>query len=746
MASFKSRALVTILLTTPIALTLFIYKQESSSSYKPLPLKKVEAVAKVVQDMPASALIAKHRGDLEMAQGKVEMALTTYLSGLQHHPDPLLEAKLLLRIGTCYQLQGSGELASKAYLDGLELSKNDGRLTAHLLTAMGNLHREKGHYDKAVAAYREASLCESGLPSLQASLQATIGKSLYQLGSYEQAIETLEKAIALGVIGETNYTLGRALLASGQYRQAAVQFKLGLQEKESEKLCRIMLPKALAALSEEIMHIGEDALASGDRESAKAAFEEALSLESAQNESALHAHLGDLAGSDRASMEKAETHYRAALAAGSKEERLIGTIHLNLAHLLLQKEKFEEAQSHYEMALSHLETTSELYRTAFTENNELSITYANKLLDQGELLGSSGKLTEALALFTKASKIDGLPEQLTAFIRLRLGETLISQGNYTKALPELEGALTLAPEDSAFKQRATFLMGIALSHLGQFDRASLLYNESLDLSKGDNAQEEEIKTHIASLSESRLSYLIKSGTNLLKAGNSLEAFETFKQGLNLKSKNPLIEAKLNHGAGSALIHLGRYDKAQHYFLNGLALKFEQSDLRASLHHKLGMTFEKNGNMIRAQREFAKALALKPTEPMLAALIEKSLASLCSADGDKIAALNHLKSALGYDFTNPSIRAKIHQQMALIYMDSGAQLQAAIQLKHALKQPFSDDVLRATLLIELASILATDNQEAAARDLYKQASKLKISRDMQNQIKEAYELLENGESK
>lgn len=748
MSGFKTRTLVTLLFTTPVALSLFIHAQERKSApvsaLKASPIAAVQVQEPVVATSPLAAtpLIAKCEGDLALAHGDTDRALLFYFQGLDKESsskqsDERLKSQLLLRIGNCYAMQGKQELAHDSYVEGLAKVHSDQRLYAYLHGALGKLLASQGSYGASLQHYQLAVTQQCGNKEYQTQLYATIGKSLYQMGRYEEALSPLQTAIERGATEETDYFVGQSLLCLGRYKDALSYLKKAESSFKTQELAKVAQVKARDLLSEEISHQGEVAVAEGNTDSAISHFEEALSLQptSVEIKALLHARLGDLYFNKNSeqSLDLAQSHYLTALSTATSQKELLTNVHVCLAELFLLKNQKESASEHYESALLELDPSEPLHEQILKARNQISHELAEVYLDQGEAFLDKLQAVQAENFFNKVLELNGLDEEFKGFASFRLAECSLMQKQFAKAVKHLENAQNSPSQDLEFKQATNFLLAEALEKTGRFDKASETFEKALQLFRGDAQKEEEIKLRIANIVQLRIKELIRSGNKLLKEGKTALATERFKSATSLKPADPLVRAQLHHGIGIALLTEENYRQAQHQFFQALTEKFDNVQLRASLHHKLGIAFEKSGNAVRAEKEYEKALSLKPEDALFCAITTRALANLAIKQGKENQATIQLESALNYSFNNPLLRAQLHYQIGKIHVNKDSFEQAALQFKLAAEQSFTDDLFRAKLLIHLGEIMKKLGKDGEVVAYYKKAAKLNVDNSLKAKI-------------
>ncbi|MCA9658194.1 MAG: tetratricopeptide repeat protein, partial [Myxococcales bacterium] len=180
---------------------------------------------------------------IEKTKGDHEAALRDYLKVLEirrraYDPDHPEIGATLCNLGNLYLAMGRYEDAIKHYDEALEIYGRslspDSELLARVHYNVGVSHHLDKRYEDAIASYRRAlaageSIYPADHPEVAYPL-AGLGSALVELGRYAEALEPLERALAIRSrkevppvdIGEIRFALARALPSDAHARALAL--------------------------------------------------------------------------------------------------------------------------------------------------------------------------------------------------------------------------------------------------------------------------------------------------------------------------------------------------------------------------------------------------------------------------------------------------------------------------------------------------------------------------------------------
>jgi tetratricopeptide (TPR) repeat protein len=176
----------------------------------------------------------------------------------------------------------------------------------------------------------------------------------------------------------------------------------------------------------------------------------------------------------RGNYERAESRFRAALAASGMDEELSAEIHTDLGMLFVDEERLGEAEHAYTIALGIQKRHGDNQASAFVLR-ELGAVYSAQHRDE-----------EAIAALTRALKLTkNLPRNLefTATILNGLGVAYFQRGNFKKANRMFQEGLNALPNTGSTEALASLLNNVgAVYYLaGDLGRAEDSLKGSLDL-------------------------------------------------------------------------------------------------------------------------------------------------------------------------------------------------------------------------------------------------------------------------
>lgn len=347
-------------------------------------------------------------------------------------------------------------------LAGDEATRADSLLVrGRLLDNLGQFQESKEHYERVLALLEKLF----GPRHLRVAVALTdLGSVLRRMGQYAAAKERLERALAIqqDTVGPTHVTVARALSTLaivfkelGQFEEARVRHERALDLFE-----QALGPNHLQTATES-EHLGNVLLDLGRYEEAQARLERSLALQ----ERVLGPHhpkvskvltsLG-IAQATLGRYEEARLRFERALAI---QEETFGPEHLdvavalvNLGGVLADMGRHEEAKARLERALAILE------KVMGPQHPHLAIplTLLGRALTRlGRYEEAQRHLDRALALQQQPQEHAGLAEPLTG-----LGLLQLARGRPAAAVPLLERALRLAPDEAATETR--FVLAQAL--------------------------------------------------------------------------------------------------------------------------------------------------------------------------------------------------------------------------------------------------------------------------------------------
>ena len=295
---------------------------------------------------------------------------------------------------------------------------------------IGMAYMRSGQLDVAVAHYRRALELQPGLYQAHNNL----GNTYQEQGRFREAIQAYRKALEIQLQAEVLHNMGKAFLDSGQPDSARVAFRQalsldpGLQEayKGLVKTCRVQerLQTALEVLQEARQRWPEEIafwVLTGD----------------------VHASLGQDSQAARA--------YRRA----GKDEK---TIALRLGREASLRQEWRVAREHFERALQEEPEDARIHNAL------------------GEAWYGQGRIPEALEAFRRAARLD--PELTIAYVNI--GRVYLDHGGALEAIAALERAVELEPEEGVFQA----VLADAYSRANRPEQAIKAYQEAIRLAPG----------------------------------------------------------------------------------------------------------------------------------------------------------------------------------------------------------------------------------------------------------------------
>ncbi|MHC4665082.1 MAG: tetratricopeptide repeat protein [Planctomycetota bacterium] len=317
------------------------------------------------------------------------------------------------------------------------------------------------------------------------------------------------------------------------------------------------------------------------------------------------------------------------------------SLHLNLGNVVLKKERFDEAISHYNKAIAahprymhaHLNlgialAAAKRYGEAIREYRivlKLRKNHKEALSRLAYALAQTGQLDEAIAYYNKALQHRrNDPEVLN-----NLALTLVKKGEIDAAIELYNNCLEINPDSIEVLNN----LGNALTKQKKFDQAVSRYKRALDL-KPTFAE-----THY------------NLGNVLNQMGQPNEAVVYYQKALRLKPDN--IDAHC--ALGSVLAQLEEYDKAAAHFNEAIRLNPDF----AQAYYKLGVLFYNQGNMTSATEQFRQVLRIHPRD----AQMHCNLGILLAENGNLDEAVMEFRTALQIDPDLAKAREQLEAALA-----------------------------------------------------------------------------------
>jgi len=326
------------------------------------------------------------------------------------------------------------------------------------------------------------------------SLLAFLAIHLNGLGRYQEALQHLERALALSrkingpeadVTGRIHVEIGTTLQGLNRYPEAEASFLRGVEiSRTANGGEHLETSRALTSLGSFYSALGRYGEAFRPMEEALAINEKILGRESGSTASVLNA-IGALFYR-QGRYEEARKYFEETLAIrtsvlGERDQATVTSLN-NLATLYFKLGLYAEARPLYEKA-------AEIYEAVLGEKHPLTALAQNNL---GILLEELRLFPDAEVHIRKALEIrraiygDDHPE--TALLWNNLGTLNQAQGFYEKAVPLFEKALAsweknLGPSHPQTAKGQNNLAS-SLEKLGKYERAETLYERSLKTRMG----------------------------------------------------------------------------------------------------------------------------------------------------------------------------------------------------------------------------------------------------------------------
>lgn len=301
---------------------------------------------------------------------------------------------------------------------------------AEVLFETGDVRRSKSLFEALATEATAAPAAQLGLGRIAAAQ-----------GRHEAAIAHLERAVALfPEFGAAHYALVRLYRAAGRAADAALALERHARYGPRWPAIADPLVAAVSGLRQDALAVlqkGVRSAAAGDIEAAIASHEAALRLDPSLVQA--HANLLSLYGRVR-NWARADTHYRAAVAAGYQS----AVLHYDYGVVLGLQEKWDAAEAEYRRAIA------------------LNPLHAQARNNLGQLLERQQKLDEAAAEYQRA--VDSQPTLRIA--RFNLGRMLLAKGRNEEAIAEF--ANLTEPRDA---EAPRYLFALATAHARAGHRA-----------------------------------------------------------------------------------------------------------------------------------------------------------------------------------------------------------------------------------------------------------------------------------
>ena len=279
-----------------------------------------------------------------------------------------------------------------------------------------------------------------------------------------------------------------------------------------------------------------------------------------------------------------------------------------------------------------------LWRATIAGNPQAEMAYVNL----GAMLLDSGRLDEALPCLQKAVELQ--PDDADAL--QNLGLVLYHKGRLDESLPWFQQAIACNPR----LVQARFNLGRALLDKGRVDEALVQLQAAVEAAPGMAAA----GYHL--------------GRALLAKGREEEAVALFQRAIELQPN--LAEA---HGdLAGELFRKGRVDEAIAHFR--IALELQPGYARTQ--YNFGSVLLQRGQPDEAAAHFRKALEIRPDY----AEAHNNLAMVLLQKGQLDEAITHFQKAIEIQPAN----AAAHFNLAILLLDKGQPAEAADHLKKALE--------------------------------------------------------------
>lgn len=317
------------------------------------------------------------------------------------------------------------------------------------------------------------------------------------------------------------------------------------------------------------------------------------------------------------------------------------SLHLNLGNIVLKKERFDEAISHYNKAIAahprymhaHLNlgialAAARRYGEAIREYRivlKLRKNHKEALSRLAYALAQTGQFDEAIAYYNKALQ----HRRNDAEVLNNLALTLVKKGEIDAAIELYNSCLEINPDSIEVLNN----LGNALAKQKKSDQAVSCYKRALDL-KPTFAE-----TH----------YNLANVLNQM--GQPNEAVVWYQKALRLKPDN----ADAHCALGSVLAQLKEYDEAAAHFNEAIRLNPDF----AQAYYQLGVLFYNQGNITSATEQFRQVLRIHPRD----AQMHCNLGILLAENGNLDEAVREFRTALLIDPDLAKAREQLEAALA-----------------------------------------------------------------------------------
>lgn len=319
--------------------------------------------------------------------------------------NPRQQIDLYYLLGLAYLTADQFQESEDALTEAVQLTKDpSGFLRLHILSLLGVVYASLQNYSQALEIHQD---CLTQLeqdqfqnPFLKAEIYTELGQDYMHLNRSEDAVEMLQRALALteGLAGvdqlETVYwNLSQNYAAQDEYQRA---------ELEAYKILFIEEQKANTSLMSETYHYLGEAMMKENPEEAYAFFEEALHKESVMRNALACASVNDsmaewlLVHNEVTEAERYAQRARE-LAAPTGESIILGSILLTFGRIEYARKQYDAGDADFEAGLRMLEDLADSEDFA-----EQSFRYAG-------LLEGRGKTQEAFQYIKRA--YESLPHE-----------------------------------------------------------------------------------------------------------------------------------------------------------------------------------------------------------------------------------------------------------------------------------------------------------------------------------------------
>jgi tetratricopeptide (TPR) repeat protein len=252
----------------------------------------------------------------------------------------------------------------------------------------------------------------------------------------------------------------------------------------------------------------------------------------------------------------------------------------------------EEAMKKYsnEEAKRHL-----LYVLDATEEGGWPEERAKALKYMGEILVREGEYEKAIESFEKAMEIQ--PENSTEIMG-KIAEAYTQMGDYNRALKTIEMAMKMADKKNMGK--ILRIKGSVLYRKGEYDDAMKVLEEALDI-LGENGEDQEVGSVIRAI-----------GNIYFARGEYDRAMDYYKRALSWPNEGLSGKAMSLNNMGVIEVKLGNYEKAAEDFREALKIRERVGDQWgiAMFLSNLGVVHSESGDYKTAMDYFQRSLKIR----------------------------------------------------------------------------------------------------------------------------------------